>query len=240
MTQNASTIDCSISSCGCSCGGYAAAGPFKVQWQGAQKDVLGGDTHGHVDLEQLSELDSLYGLGPLEKVSGEVTILDSKPFVARVQEDGSLEVENSFNNRACFLVYSQVPRWQRISLPEDIIDEKTLERELPALVAEYGIDPDAPFPFLLKGQPDRVVFHVLNKTDQETHTPELHEKAKVKYVVEDTGIEVIGFHSHNHRGIFTPGNSSIHLHLKSEDESLSGHVDTLTFPQGLALYLPVV
>ncbi len=239
MTQNASTIDCSIGSCGCSCGGPAPAGPYKVQWQGAQKDVLGGDIRGHVDLEPLAGLDSLYGLGPLEEAGGEVTILDSKPYVARVQDDGTLEIQNSFLNRACFLVYSQVPRWQRVSLPEDIIDEKTLERELPALVAEYGIDPDAPFPFLLKGQPDRVVFHVLNKSDSETHSPELHEKAKVKYVVEDTGIEVIGFYSPNHRGIFTPGHSSIHLHLKSEDETLSGHVDALTFPQGLALYLPV-
>ncbi len=240
MSQQPSIVNCSISTCGCSGGGAAVSGPFRVQWQGAQKNVLSGDIDGHVDLKQLAELDSLYGLGPLEKVTGEVTILDSKPFVARVQEDGTLSVENSFDNRACFLVYSQVPRWQKIALPEDIIDEKTLERELPELVAQYGIDPEAPFPFLLKGQPDRVVFHVLNKTDNETHSPELHEQAKIKYTIEDTGIEVIGFHSTSHRGIFTPGHSSIHLHLKSEDDTLSGHVDALTFPQGLDLYLPVV
>lgn len=240
MTRNASTIDCSIGSCGCSCSGSGPKGPFKVQWQGAQKDVLGGDILGHVDLEPLAELQSLYGLGPLEQAGGEVTILDSTPYVARVQEDGSLEVQNSFRNRACFLVYSQVPRWQRISLPEDIIDEKTLERELPTLAAEYGIDPDVPFPFLLKGQPDRVVFHVLNKTDQEPHSPELHEEAKVKFTIEDTGIEIIGFYSRSHKGIFTPGHSSIHLHLKSEDDSLSGHVDALTFPQGIDLFLPAI
>ncbi|MFZ2950375.1 MAG: hypothetical protein WA003_12910, partial [Desulfuromonadaceae bacterium] len=223
MTQNKSTIDCRIGSCGCFSGGADTSGPFKVQWQGAQKDVLGGDIRGHVDLEPLAELQSLYALGPLEEASGEVTIIDSTPYVARVQEDGTLEVQNSFVNRACFLVYSQVPRWRRVSLPEDIIDEKTLERELPVLAAEYGIDPDVPFPFLLKGQPDRVVFHVLNKTDGEPHSPELHEKAKVKYTIEDTEIEVIGFYSRSHRGIFTPSRRSIHLHLKSEDDTLSGH-----------------
>ncbi len=240
MTQNVSTIDCSIGSCDCSCAGAGATGPFKVQWQGAQKDVLGGDIRGHVDLEALAGLDSLYGLGPLEKVTGEVTILDSRPYVARVQQDGGLAVENSFHNRACFLVYSQVPRWQRVTLPEDIVDEKTLETELPALAAQYGIDLEAPFPFLLRGQPDRVVFHVLNKTDRETHSPELHEKAKVKFTLEETGVEIIGFHSRNHRGIFTPGHSAIHIHLKSEDGSISGHVDNLNFPQGLDLYLPAV
>lgn len=239
MSQTTSTIDCSIGSCGCSCGGTDTSDPFKVKWQGAQKDLLGGDVRGHVDLEPLAELQNLYGLGPLDEAGGEVTILNSKPYVTRVQEDGTLEVQNSFLNRACFLVYSQVPRWQRVSLPEDIIDEKTLERELPILAAEYGIDPDVPFPFLLKGQPDRVVFHVLNKVAGEPHSPELHEKAKVKYIIEDTEIEVIGFYSRSHRGIFTPSHSSIHLHLKSEDDTLAGHLDALTFPQGINLFLPV-
>jgi hypothetical protein len=138
------------------------------------------------------------------------------------------------------LVYSQVPRWRKVTLPEDIVDEKSLERELPGLAARYGLDPALPFPFLMRGSPDRAVFHVLNKTDGLLHSPDLHEKAKVKFVLEDTGVEIIGFHSNDHRGIFTPGHSAIHIHLKSEDGLVSGHVDALSFPQGIDLYLPVV
>jgi acetolactate decarboxylase len=100
MTQNNETITCSIG--GCSCSSSLPGGPFKVQWQGAQRDVLSGDINGHVDLEPLEGVSDLYGLGPLEEVKGEITILDSKPYVARVQQDGSLAVENSFHNRACF------------------------------------------------------------------------------------------------------------------------------------------
>jgi hypothetical protein len=167
-----------------------------------------------------------------------VTILNSAAYIARVQSDGSLQVENGFAHKACFLVYSQVPRWQQVAFSEDIVDEKSLEAALPALAARYGIAPDAPFPFLLRGQPDRVVFHVLNKTDGLRHSPELHEKAKVKYTLEHTGVEIIGFHSPHHRGIFTPGHSNIHIHLKSDDNSVSGHVDAIGFPQGIGLYLP--
>jgi hypothetical protein len=151
MTQKNGTITCSI-------GGCSSAfldRPLKVQWQGAQLDVLSGDLHGHVDLEPLEGLSDLYGLGPLEGVKGEVTIFDSRLYVARVQHDGSLVVENSFRNRACFLVYSQVQRWQKVTLPEEVIDEKSLEQELPGLAAEYGLDPALPFPFLLRGSPDR-------------------------------------------------------------------------------------
>lgn len=238
MSEIGFAVDCTVSSCGCGCSASDRA-PFEVKWRGAQKNLLAGDTGGKVNLEELAELGSLYGLGPLEEVSGEITILDSKPYIAKVTEDGGLRVESGFRHRACFLVYTQVERWQRIVLPEDVVDEKTLEAELPQLAAQHGIDADAPFPFLLRGQPDRVVFHVLNKTDREPHSPELHEKAKVKYRIEDDGIEVIGFYSDKHRGIFTPGHSSLHMHVITDDGAWSGHLDALSFPQGLDLYLPV-
>lgn len=237
MTINSGEINCSIGSCSCS--SVAAGNSFKVQWQGAQRDVLGGDIRGHVDLEPLAPLSDLYGLGPLEKVSGEVTILNSEATIATVTDDGSINIASGFNHRACFLVYSQVPQWQKVALPEEVIDEKSLEAALPELAAEYGINPSVPFPFLLRGQPDRLIFHVLNKTDGLPHSPELHEKAKIKFTLEDTGVEIIGFYSSEHRGIFTPGHSAIHIHLRSTDGAASGHVDTLSFPGGIELFLPL-
>jgi acetolactate decarboxylase len=213
---------------------------MEVRWQGAQRDVLAGDIRGRVELEPLTDLQDLYGLGPLEGVKGEITILDSTTYIARVTGDNRVSVETGFHQRACFLVYSQIPRWRKVDLPDHVRDEQSLEQELPRLATEYGLDPSHPFPFLLRGQPDCVVFHVLNKTDDLLHSPEQHEKAKVKFVLEKTEVEIIGFHSHKHRGIFTPGHSSIHIHLKSKDGSVSGHVDTLSFPEGIDLFFPVV
>jgi len=235
--SNDTTVRCSIGGCSCS-SSSAEEKPFHVKWQGAQRDVLGGDIRGHVDLEPLAALENLYGLGPLEEVKGEITIIDSAATVARVADDGGIAITTGFSHRACFLVYSQVQRWQKVVLPEEVIDEKTLETALPQLAAEYGIDSSLPFPFLLRGQPDRLVFHVLNKTDGLTHSPELHEKAKIKFTLEDTGIEVIGFYSSAHRGIFTPGHSAIHIHVRSKDGLASGNVDTLSFPGGIDLFLP--
>jgi acetolactate decarboxylase len=238
MSNDKTTVKCGIG--GCSCTSTPAGKPFEVQWQGAQRDVLGGDIRGKVNLEQLAGLTDLYGLGPLEEVKGEITILDSVATVARVTDDGDIAIAEGFSHQACFLVYSQVPRWQKVVLPEVVVDEKTLEAALPDLAEEYGIDPTIPFPFLLRGQPDRLVFHILNKTDGLKHSPELHEKAKIRFTLEDAGVEVIGFHSTAHRGIFTPGHSSIHIHVRSSDGTASGHVDTLSFPGGLDLFLPVI
>lgn len=237
MSNDKGTIRCGIG--GCSCTSATTGKAFEVSWQGAQRDVLGGDIRGHVDLEPLGRLSDLYGLGPLEEVKGEITILNSRTSVATVTRDGAIAIDSGFTHRACFLVYSQVPRWQKVALPEEVIDEKTLEAALPELAWEYGIDPSAPFPFLLRGQPDRLVFHILNKTDGLKHSPELHEKAKIKFTLEETGVEIIGFYSSAHRGIFTPGHSSIHIHLQSSDGTASGHVDTLNFPGGMELFLPL-
>jgi len=220
------------------CGCQPVPGTFRVQWQGAQREVLAGDIGGRVDLLPLRPLADLYGLGPLAEVKGEITILDSRCHVATVKPDGGLAVEESFAHRACFLVYSRVAKWQRVPLPEGVTDEKELERELPALAKAHGIDPSHPFPFRLKGRPGTVAFHVLNKTDGLPHSPEGHERAKAKYVLVDAEAEMIGFHSLEHRGIFTPGHSAIHLHMRSADGAVSGHVDALKISRDLEFYLP--
>ena len=66
-----------------------SAGPGRsrprVRWVGAQRDVLGGDLRGHVDLETLSSVPHLYGLGPLEGVRGEVSIFGGVPSIARIE-----------------------------------------------------------------------------------------------------------------------------------------------------------
>ncbi|MBJ6724374.1 hypothetical protein [Geomesophilobacter sediminis] len=229
---------CSLGSCSCRSGSGTAGAGFEVKWEGAQRDVLGGDIRGVVDLEPLEGLSSLYALGPLAEVKGEVTIVDSRPHIARVLPDGDLEVEESFLNRACFLVYSQVARWRLVNLPAGIVDETGLEQALPRLAAQYGINSGRPFPFLLRGAPDLVVFHVLNKTDGLPHSPERHEAAKVSFTLRGDTVAIIGFHSLDHRGIFTPAKSAIHMHLASEDGRVSGHVDELSIAPGLRLYLP--
>jgi len=59
-----------------------------VRWIGAQRDVLGGDIEGKVALASLADPAHLYALGPRAGVSGEVTILDGVPWIARVLDVG--------------------------------------------------------------------------------------------------------------------------------------------------------
>jgi acetolactate decarboxylase len=199
--------------------------------------VLSGDISGNVDLAPLAKLTHLYGLGPLAELLGEVTILHSRAAISRVAAGKQITTEFGFNHQTCFLVYAQVKEWQEAPLPTAIADSAGFEAALPEIAAAAGLSADEPFPFLLRGQPETVEFHILHKTDGLLHSPALHEKAKVHFTLYRPELEIIGFHSPHHRGIFTPGTSNLHMHLLTDDDSVSGHLEELTFT-GLTLYLP--
>jgi hypothetical protein len=210
---------------------------YTVKWVGAQRNVLGGDISGHIALTSLSGLQNLYAVGPAERLQGEVSIFDSVASIARII-GGALNVETGFKINACFLVYAQVSAWRAVIIPGAIADEATLETDIVKFAAELGIDVSRPFPFLLNATPKRVTFHVLDKRDGLPHNPELHEKAKVRFTLEREPVEVIGFYSNRHRGIFTPGDANVHMHVKSADGRLSGHLEEIQLEPGAMLAVP--
>jgi acetolactate decarboxylase len=50
-------------------------------------------------------------------------------------------------------------------------------------------------------------------------------------------VEVVGFFSTEHKGIFTHHDSFLHMHLISSDEKEMGHLDELEI-ESMKLYLP--
>ena len=211
-----------------------------VRWIGAQRDVLGGDVRGHVELEALSAVPHLYGLGPLEGLRGEVSIFDSVPSIARIERE-MVVTAASWRARACFLVWAQVPAWferpfERVKATPAGLD--AIEREVVALAGEAGVDPDRPLPFRLRASAVEATLHVLDKRDGLPHNPERHEQAKARRTLEDAAVELIGFYSRHHRGIFTPGESSVHVHLQTEDGRISGHLETIQLAPGALIAVP--
>jgi acetolactate decarboxylase len=216
----------------------AHAQGFKVEWVGAQKEVLSGELSAHISLSALVHLDNLYAIGPVAGLKGEITILNGTPSISQIAAEG-VEIDTSFCHEACFLAYTQVERWQKVELPNEVKNEEELERYIPEVARLVGIDSAAPFPYLIKGTPRSVAFHILNKTDGLPHNPQMHEQAKVHFHLENVQLTIIGFFSANHRGIFTPGDHAIHQHMVTADGKISGHVDKLSLSSSTILFLPV-
>jgi acetolactate decarboxylase len=214
-----------------------SGGDRTVRWVGAQRDVLAGDVSGKIALDELAHVPHLYALGPREDLRGEVTVFDGVPSVARVV-DGGVEIDAGFGHRACFLVFADVPSWDEVRHPAPLLSMRAIEAAVVEAAGDRGLDSGAPFPFKITGRAERLVLHLLDKRDGLPHTPELHERAKVRFTASGEAVEVIGFFSTGHRGIFTPKDANVHMHVRTADGRLSGHLEELALSAGASLWLP--
>ena len=206
---------------------------------GAQREtIVNGTLAAALDLRTLADHPHLCGLGPLEQLRGEATIADSRPALARVGSHGMVKVTQSFDAGVPFFVWAEVPRWIEIPFPTEIGSFEDLEQFIPRAAEAAGLDAEKPLPFLVSGGQALIEFHVLNRIGDAPHDIEMHERIKVKLELVRTKATIVGFHSTRHRGVFTPGDSNIHIHFQTPDNSQSGHIERLKISGGARLCLP--
>jgi acetolactate decarboxylase len=214
--------------------------PGEVRWVGEQRSVVrDGDLTGRVDLSGLANRPNLFALGPLEGLKGEVTVWDGKAWLARWHA-GTVVTTQEFKGKACFLVYTQVPKWTERILSARLDKPEDLEANILAQAQKANIPTDRPFPFVLRGMAQKVKLHVVNKTDNAPHNLEEHDKVKMLVVLEGREVDVIGFYSEKHAGVFTHHDSYVHMHVLTADRKVSGHVDQLAPGSKMRLCLPAL
>jgi hypothetical protein len=207
-----------------------------VEWFGSEGDFLAGGKRQSMPLARLSGLENLYAIGSLEQRPGEVSVFDSVPFVSEVWYPME-PINTNRVYRAEFLVYTIVECWHRASIWKSVNSEEELEAALLPRAVVEGISVDDPFPFLLYGHAARAAGRFFCHPDQQ-HGRELSEKAKSHFSIEKESIEIIGFYSMNHRGIVTPHDSSFHMHLRTMDNRISGHLESVQWDLGFTVELP--
>ena len=92
--------------------------------------------------------------------------------------------------------------------------------------------------FRHRGSVARLNFHIFNKRDDAPHSPDAHERIKARFAMEDVVAEMLGFWSDKHEGIFIPSGRSAHIHFRTADSTVTGHVDDLELRSGSVLALP--
>ena len=64
-------------------------------------------------------------------------------------------------------------------------------------------------------------------------------QGQTNYMLENSEVEIVGFFSTEHKGIFTHHDSNVHMHLITTDRKKMGHLDKVFFGNGsMKLYLP--
>src|SRR5262249_10978958 len=210
---------------------------YDLRFMGAQREtIMNGKLAAALDLRTLAKAPHLYGIGPIEELRGEVTIADSRPSLARVGPDGTVRVAENFEAGVPFFVWAEVPAWRTVPIPPEVRSFTELEAFVPRAAA--ALDPQKPVPFLVRGRQDLIEFHVLNRIGGAAHDMEMHRKIQAVFELAQAETIMVGFHSPAHRGIFTPMDSTIHIHFQTADNGKSGHVQKLELGKDLLLGLP--
>ena len=82
-------------------------------------------------------------------------------------------------------------------------------------------------------------WHVINWDANDTiHTHQKHQNSGINETLRNEEVVILGFYSTQHKAIFTHHSSNTHMHFRTKDQSLAGHVDALKINDSITLKLP--
>ena len=208
-----------------------------VRIAGAMKNVMmKGELSGIIDLDTIQYKNGLYGLGPIEYLTGELLIIDGKSYVSKVLADSTMFVTRTFKIKAPFFVYSNVENWKEEVLPDNILTIDHLEEYIDNKTSELI----RPFTFKLIGSIESAIIHITNlPKGTKVNSPEDAHQGQTSYEILNKTVTIVGYFSTEHKGIFTHHDSYLHMHLITTDKEQMGHLDNMTFEKGkVKLYFP--
>lgn len=197
-----------------------------VKVVGAMKNVMWkGELDGVIELDTIANQKALFGIGPLAYLKGEILLLNGRPYVSRVAEDGTPSVKIEENVTAPFFVYANQSNWKEIRLPENVEDLESIE----AYVNDRAAAINEPFLFKIHGNALKATYHIQNLADGSVVTnPSEAHAGQESFTLFNQKVVIVGFYSKSHQGVFTHHDSNMHLHVISSDWKHMGHLDELT------------
>jgi acetolactate decarboxylase len=210
---------------------------YALRFIGNQREaMMMGKRAATLDLRTLKGRPHLYGLGPLEWLSGEVTIADQRPSLTRIGPDQKVQVTESYDAGVSFFVWAEVPAWETLPIPIGVDSVRDLEEFVGEAGKRSGLT--QAFPFLITGSAETVNFHVGNATPETPPGMEAALRTSVPFTLRRQQATYVGFWSNQHHGVFTHADQDIHVHLQTPDNKISGHVDAVRFGGEMQLSLP--
>ena len=221
---------------------HSAPPRLRVHVYGAMRNfMLQGNMAGKVQLDTLAR-PHLYGLGVAEGLQGEYLLWDGHAARTRVTSNKRTATDTAWTGRAALLVTSRVPRWQPAeAVPTTVLDESALQQFIARRAAQQGLDTSQAFVFRLQGQPEQVQWHVMDWPRGATikHTMQNHKQYAASGQMSRQAVEMLGFFSRRHHGVFIHHTALMHLHVRPAGEAFAAHVDGLRWRPGqLRLQLP--
>ncbi len=209
----------------------------KVFFSGHPEEALGGNFDLKIDIDSLIGKKNSYAFGVLDSLAGMFQIFNGMPDYGMLQGD-SVVVSTNLDSQAILLVSCQTPEWRQVALPASVANTEALVGFL-----EYNetlrLDTDSPFVFLIEGIVEQLDWRILPKPikDSDASIDDQSNELGVG-TINNKYVEIIGVYATGDNGGFTSENIPIHMHFKTTDGTLSGHVDHLEPAADMSLRIP--
>jgi alpha-acetolactate decarboxylase len=223
----------------------SSAASAQVRWFGALSAIMHeGRTEAAAQLADVLPGPHAWGVGALEGLAGEVTILDDRVWLARSKPDGTASISHGeiadadFAQGAALLVVANADAWDELPVSTNIA-WSGLDSCLESQLIAHGEALDAPVLLRIDGPVATLRWHVIDGSKMQPGAGHAaHARSAVSGVLEQADAQLVGFFSRAHQGVFTHMGSHSHFHVVTRDGALTGHVDGVDLVAGARLLLP--
>lgn len=207
-------------------------------WGSVAEALRDGKTEARVHLSDL-DATGLVGVGAVQDLSGEITILDGQCTVSRVV-DARVVTEQTRDVAATMLFAGRVEAWVEVAVEHDVAPAD-VAAFVEAAARDQGIDCELAFPFVVVGEVTDLAVHVLagqcpirarRLGIEMDKAPFRHHAARAKSTL-------VGIFAKRGGGVITHHGSALHVHAIVEgDTPFTGHCDSVGIAKGARLRLP--
>jgi alpha-acetolactate decarboxylase len=208
-------------------------------WGSMSEVMRDGKTQARVSLVDATHGSTIVGIGTLTGLQGEIAIVDSVAWVARI-DHGRLECGRGARtgDRATLLATADVRRWKTVAIDRDLSPAE-LDAFLASTARDFGLG-QRPWPFVVEGDLADVEAHVLNgQCPYAGPVDPKHEPIRRSFPL--VRARLVGFYAPNAVGELVHHGQATHVHvLVEEPEVFVGHVDSASVRNGAWLRVPAI
>lgn len=203
--------------------------------------MMENDTSAVIALDTLTPDTTLYAVGALAGLAGEITILGGAVHLAYPDEHYGVRetVTDTARVSAALLVAARVDEWRDVPI-EAPIRFADLDMRIGELAAGAGVDVTRPFAFIVEGPMAGLAWHVIDgrrlPAGQSGH--DAHLAASVRQTLGFSSAVLVGFYSAMHEGVFTHMGQRTHVHAVVPAALSSGHLEDVVIEPGATLRVP--
>lgn len=214
------------------------ASPFSVSTYGNFSQMMKvGQAPGRVLLQPMAAQKHLYGLGALQSLQGEITIIDSKILVSHGNADDGHTAEVTAKDSATLLAIATVNNWVPLSIPH-AMSSTEFEQFLIQSAKQSGVSLQHAFPFMVKGEIKNLHWHVVSGLQPPANGTKAHAE-KHMFTAANVDGTLLGFYTGKQlAGIISHEGELFHIHFIDKDATHAGHVDSYAIGAHAILFLP--